>query len=211
MIPKIIHQIWLGSKPIPNKFIDSWKIPNFEHVLWREKELSNLNMVNRDKYQTLLENKTYYGAADIARVEILSKFGGMYADADFENLKPFPDEWFNYNFFSGGTGNKLDPDFRAGNSLFATKSESDIILEYRSRIKKTQKIHPCWKQIGGSLLTKVLINLDINRPDLLILPPLTFYTVTIKGKVLETNDQNDPRISQAYARHFMASKNSKIY
>ena len=27
-IPKIIHQIWIGSKPAPTKFMDSWLLKN---------------------------------------------------------------------------------------------------------------------------------------------------------------------------------------
>ena len=25
MIPKIIHQLWIGPKPAPTKFMDTWK------------------------------------------------------------------------------------------------------------------------------------------------------------------------------------------
>ncbi len=33
MIPKIIHQIWIGPKPAPTKFMDTWrdKNPDFEY------------------------------------------------------------------------------------------------------------------------------------------------------------------------------------
>ena len=33
MIPKIIHQIWIGPKPAPTKFMDTWKEenPDFEN------------------------------------------------------------------------------------------------------------------------------------------------------------------------------------
>ena len=32
MIPKIIHQLWIGTKPPPTKFMDSWKNKNPEKV-----------------------------------------------------------------------------------------------------------------------------------------------------------------------------------
>jgi mannosyltransferase OCH1-like enzyme len=40
-IPKIIHQLWIGNKPPPIKFMNSWKEkhPNFEYIFWNENEL----------------------------------------------------------------------------------------------------------------------------------------------------------------------------
>ena len=39
-IPKIIHQIWIGDKPAPTKFMDTWrdKNPDFEYIRWTEEE-----------------------------------------------------------------------------------------------------------------------------------------------------------------------------
>ena len=39
-IPKIIHQIWIGDKPAPTKFMDTWrdKNPDFEYIRWNEEE-----------------------------------------------------------------------------------------------------------------------------------------------------------------------------
>ena len=38
MIPKIIHQIWIGPKPAPTNLMNSWKNkhPDFEYILWNE-------------------------------------------------------------------------------------------------------------------------------------------------------------------------------
>ena len=33
MIPKIIHQIWIGPKPAPTKFMDTWKEKNPEFIM----------------------------------------------------------------------------------------------------------------------------------------------------------------------------------
>ena len=39
MIPKIIHQLWIGDKPRPAGPMHRWKEmnPNFEYFLWDEK------------------------------------------------------------------------------------------------------------------------------------------------------------------------------
>jgi hypothetical protein len=37
-------------------------------MLWTEKEIDALNLINRDKYDYYYELKKYYGCADIVRV-----------------------------------------------------------------------------------------------------------------------------------------------
>ena len=40
-IPKIIHQIWIGTKPAPTKLMETWKDknPDFTYIRWNEKEI----------------------------------------------------------------------------------------------------------------------------------------------------------------------------
>lgn len=89
-IPKIIHQIWVGS-PLPERYlplIATWQYfhPDWEYILWNDAMIAALNLVNEDQYMA----STNYGQkADIARYEILYRFGGVYADIDFECLRPF--------------------------------------------------------------------------------------------------------------------------
>lgn len=92
-IPHIIHQIWIGS-PLPERYIpwtSSWKKmnPDFEYHLWNdEKILEILDDRTKDIY---LNTKNFGAKSDIARYAILKKFGGIYADTDFECLKSFKD------------------------------------------------------------------------------------------------------------------------
>jgi mannosyltransferase OCH1-like enzyme len=89
-IPKVIHQIWIGS-PLPDRYIpliESWKYhhPDWVHILWTDADIEALDLVNKAQY----EASTNYGQkADIARYEILYRFGGVYVDIDFECLRPF--------------------------------------------------------------------------------------------------------------------------
>ena len=42
-IPKIIHQLWIGPKEPPTKFMDTWKNihekEGFEYIRWNEEEM----------------------------------------------------------------------------------------------------------------------------------------------------------------------------
>lgn len=114
-IPKIIHQIWLGS-PFPEKyraFQQSWisQHPDWEYHLWTDKEVEFLYLQNRSFY----EAATNYGQkSDILRYEILCQFGGIYVDTDFECLKPLDILVENCDFFSGLSDHIHSPDILNG-------------------------------------------------------------------------------------------------
>lgn len=88
-IPKVIHQIWIGPNPPPTKWINSFKVdfikhnPGWTYRLWTEKEINQLELVNRELYD---QEKNLAGKADILRYEILYQFGGVYIDADSQWL-----------------------------------------------------------------------------------------------------------------------------
>ncbi|MDR3646409.1 MAG: glycosyltransferase [Candidatus Babeliales bacterium] len=108
-IPKKIHQIWLGSQ-LParyNELTASWKNhhPDWEYKLWTDNDIESFNLYNKDLYA----KTTNYGEkSDILRYEILYRHGGIYADCDFECLKPH-DELSNYCDFYAGLGYAPDP------------------------------------------------------------------------------------------------------
>jgi len=90
MIPKIIHFVWLGGKPLPKiaeKCIDSWKkfCPDYEIKRWDE---SNLDISKYKFAQDAYDSKKYAFASDVMRTEILYNEGGVYLDIDVELLKP---------------------------------------------------------------------------------------------------------------------------
>lgn len=84
LIPKKIHQIWLGSEPMPEQFkryAEGWKQlhAGWEYHLWTSDNLPPL--VNQKEFD---ESPTWAGKSDIARMELVEMFGGLYIDTDFE-------------------------------------------------------------------------------------------------------------------------------
>jgi mannosyltransferase OCH1-like enzyme len=173
-------------------WINTWKNSSFEHVLWNEERLSSLKMFNQDKFDYFMNKKVYYGAADIARLEILYQYGGAYIDADTELLKSFPDEYFNYSFFAVEA--YPDPRWvrRITNGILGAEKNSPIIKTYIDKISVAKQIEPCWSTIGGTLLTKVLLEDFKDEANILLLPPEIFYP----------KDIND---CDAITRHFGGS------
>lgn len=89
LIPKTIHYCWFGgneiSEPI-QRCIDSWKkfCPDFEIVQWNEKNYD----INKYLYmKQAYENKKWAFVSDVARLDILHQYGGIYLDTDVELVK----------------------------------------------------------------------------------------------------------------------------
>jgi mannosyltransferase OCH1-like enzyme len=84
-IPRIIHFVWFGPVEIPCIVIDSWikHNPGYEIRIWNERNLFELrNQMCFDK------TNRYNQKSDIARYEILLRYGGIYVDCDIICLRP---------------------------------------------------------------------------------------------------------------------------
>lgn len=85
MIPKVIHQIWLGGAPPSNvlAWMETWRhhFPEWEHRFWTDDDVPEL--VNQDLFD---RSPNFAQKADLLRYELLHRFGGLYVDADFECL-----------------------------------------------------------------------------------------------------------------------------
>jgi mannosyltransferase OCH1-like enzyme/GR25 family glycosyltransferase involved in LPS biosynthesis len=87
-IPRIIHRIWVGSKPMPPEYHyygETWKAhhPEWEHRLWTDSNLPTVLYA----FDALQNTTDVRSRADIIRYYLLYEYGGVYVDADFECLK----------------------------------------------------------------------------------------------------------------------------
>lgn len=174
-IPKIIHQIWLGS-PIPEKFAklaESWKKfhPDWEYKLWTDADIPNLHLQHEDKFY-LTHN--YGQKSDILRHELLFKFGGLYVDTDFECLKPFDDLMYLTFFTSSG----YSPIMELYPGLMAGVPENIISKEYIDHLDKMD----CrtWKGMfnttGPYYFTRCFFNVvKADMEGYVAFPPKFFY------------------------------------
>ncbi len=126
-IPKIIHQVWIGS-PFPEKYIyfqNTWKQyhPDWEYILWTEKEIEEFGLINKVAYD---ESTNYGQKSDIARYEILYRLGGLYVDTDFECLKSFDILHHCFDFY---TGSGFGPLFHAYMGLIGCAPGNRIIKQ----------------------------------------------------------------------------------
>jgi len=192
LIPKKIHQIWIGPKPLPEKF--SWmqesikKIhPDWEYKLWTNKDLKDFKLQNREIFNKV----TNIGAkADIFRYEILERFGGIYIDIDFELLKPLDDLIVNYEFF----GCLLCGTELVSNGIIGSRTNHPILQECIRRVSE--------------------INQFDNKGDNTTVLNMTgpyFFTDIINRYVSRNNDQRLKILSSDYFFPFPATQRESFW
>ena len=87
MIPNVIHRVWLGPEPMPEAYRgygESWRghHPGWEMRLWTDTQVAELDCAEA------VPACAHIGqASDLVRLEILSRYGGVYVDADVECLR----------------------------------------------------------------------------------------------------------------------------
>jgi hypothetical protein len=105
-IPKIIHQIWIGNRKIPQKlheYQQTWieQNPDWEYKLWTNKEVKKYTFANEELKFLFSQSLTIGERVDVLRYDILYQYGGIYADCDCICLKPFDVFAYRYDFFAG--------------------------------------------------------------------------------------------------------------
>tara|TARA_Y100000739_G_C20612806_1_gene469739 strand:+ start:4984 stop:5853 length:870 start_codon:yes stop_codon:yes gene_type:complete len=189
LIPKKIHQIWLGHNKLPRKYIKwmkSWKKYNigWEYKLWDEQNIKELNSKNFNIYSKEI-NPGY--RSDIVRYIILKKYGGIYIDTDFECLKSIPENLLHYKFVSSivfdnkpqiANGMMMSaPNFILLDNILNSINEKD----YKNNIKKIIE------DSGPAKLTKEYFSIIQKiEGETLILPSNYFYpypNFLIKSKI----------------------------
>lgn len=105
MIPKTVHHIWVGDKPIPEELVHyamSWNAyhPEWVVTLWTDRPdmhtgpawseirqlppLINAHVLKELEPMMKCHRCTKAALSDLYRYEILAQFGGVYADLDVE-------------------------------------------------------------------------------------------------------------------------------
>lgn len=102
IIPKIIHQIWIGKDSIPKDYkyyTETWRKlhPDWQLIIWDEKSLLKEKFSSEDLY---FSARSYAERTDLMRYEILKRYGGLYVDMDVECYKTFEQLPYKYDFFA---------------------------------------------------------------------------------------------------------------
>jgi inositol phosphorylceramide mannosyltransferase catalytic subunit len=84
-IPRTIHRVWLGGKPMPEeheRFGETFvrHHPDWEMRLWTDENLPELGITAAEREQARSQSEL----SNLVRYELLHRFGGVYVDTDVE-------------------------------------------------------------------------------------------------------------------------------
>ena len=200
MIPKIIHQIWIGPKKRPDIWINTFRIdyinknPEYQYFLWTEDNIDTL-FNDFPIYRLVYDlETTYNGKSDILRYLILYIHGGIYIDADsvWINDKSFDtllEQVNESDVFAGKSPDNLDSSTRkekkykntiCGGIMGSSKNNPlmrlliDGIEKYTKISKedytKRRMVHGVCELIGPLYLHRTIASQNIT-----IFPSIYFY------------------------------------
>jgi mannosyltransferase OCH1-like enzyme len=105
-VPKILHYIWLGDKPMHPLMIqwrEQWKRlhPSWEIRMWAEGknigELASGTQILKSRHPRLLEQCCHLSQrSNVWRYDLVEQLGGVYLDTDFQpvkNIDAIVDPW----------------------------------------------------------------------------------------------------------------------
>lgn len=178
MIPKIIHQCWFGPKPMPAKNMATWpKLnPGWDYKLWRDQDMPQL-LRNYSRWQQI---DTWNGKSDVARFEMLERFGGIYIDADTIALRPLTDDLLQNEFFACYESETERPGLVASGIMGAKQGNPLIeLLVTGISVMSNMNAQPAWMQVGPGYLTRIL---SAYRGQVKIYPSAYFLPTHYTGK-----------------------------
>jgi inositol phosphorylceramide mannosyltransferase catalytic subunit len=184
LIPRIFHQIWVGPDPLPGEYAgyqQTWPElnPAWELRFWTDDNLPE-GLLRSEVYD---RSRTPWERADILRLEVVLRYGGVHVDADFECLRPIEPLLGGVELFIG-----FRKPGRVNGALFGAVAGHPIIEEGLARIPPLEQKGYDKDATGPKFLDDLLGN----RPDVTYFEPGVFYP--------RTPDELDA----AYATHHRA-------
>jgi mannosyltransferase OCH1-like enzyme len=223
-IPHMIHQIWMGG-PIPpqiKEMMETFSVdyikknPGSQYILWDENKLKKYKMINKDLFDK--EDK-YDCKSDIARVEILNRFGGFYIDSDTiwlgnKSILSAPSSYgitIAYEKAGIKIGNRYlnDKTTRCANGVFGSTIQNPIMAFIIGQMRKSYAdnrengvVASTGPDFIQSILDSIKPNININILNHKYFYP-SWWCIDPKNnpnyqEFLQTKDMTNPEIAKKY-------------
>lgn len=205
MIPKIIHQIWIGDQSRrPTRWLQSWREahPDWVYHLWTEDNMPAL------RAQAAFDAMPHLcGKADIARYEILYAMGGVYLDADSECVSPLTEDLLQNRAFAAHENEYWRPGL-IGNSVFGCEPQVPFLAQLTDRIVAERRLAHCsaadvWQLTGPLPFTRTIG--EGGHSYVRLYPSFWFYPEHCSG-ISYTG-----YVDRCYARQYWGSTKEDIY
>jgi mannosyltransferase OCH1-like enzyme len=166
VIPKVFHQIWLGQQPFPyTDELKTWRNhhPDWEHHLWGEADLP-VDLKLKEAANLLRQPAE---RADILRLELLHRHGGVYVDVDFECLKAIDPLLEGVTCFLG-----LLDSGRVSNAVIGCAPGHPLLAKAMQEVRPRTTYGPVDREGTGPLLIERLRH---DFDDITLFEPDVFY------------------------------------
>jgi len=193
-----IHQIWIGDNPLPRLWTNTVKDFTAEYAykykLWTDSSVEELDFDIipglKDLYNSF--SKELAGRADILRLLILYKYGGVYIDADTVMIRPEKFHsflkrnrrgvFFAWENLSAARTRKLGMGkirrLVANGTIGAEAGHpflKDLLEGIVENSKNISGKKEAWKVVGPLYVTKMYLALKNKYPDIRVFPMRYFY------------------------------------
>lgn len=204
LIPKKIHQIWLGEE-MPSEYTrctQTWaEAAGWEYRLWTDRDVEAMELFNDDLYRL---GRNYGEKSDILRLEILYREGGLYVDVDAEclNIDFFDRLHRSLTFYAGfeplehrwlGVSNALMG--VAQGHPFLQKMIVDLKAHFFAHEERWAVI-----KTGPVFLTRMMAVFlqETSDPKMVCFPSSYFYPASYN----DVRQGNDQRFQESAALHY---------
>ena len=182
-IPKILHQIWLGS-PFPDKYkklTDLWQElhPDWTVLIWDEKKIDEFGLANRWMYDNM---RNPSAKSDVVRYEVAYSYGGVYVDTDFLPCKSFNDLLY-LDMFCGLVGSYdgklVNPEENLAPSIFGCSQGNGFVEQILIKIGQQKTVPRSIGEImtitGPVMFSREVTHNIQDHGMTVIFPPTYFY------------------------------------
>ncbi|MCG6903802.1 MAG: hypothetical protein LJE68_14085 [Rhodobacter sp.] len=179
-IPKILGHIWIGHRPAPLVWLQSWRDlhPDWEYRLYDNAYLFGRRWRNQPLINEYYRRGIYAGVSDIMRYEILHEIGGFIPEADSKCLRATDALWDKPALYTVYENEERKPGLV---SPFLASAPGHPFLDVVStRIKRRntpETLGPAWRSVGNRFLKKAI---EARNPDNLVIFPSHYFIPTHK-------------------------------
>lgn len=201
-IEKKMTQIWIGPRPAPIKWMNTWKEnhPDWEYSIFTQEDLEKRTFRNKHLIDRYYEEGLFSGVSDLIRYELLYEQGGFFPEADFYCLRN-TDELFTspadycYTCYEQ---EKIRPGFvqpilacNPGNEFVG------ILIDTLNALTSSQLSPSPWMSTGNEWLSRMI---PLHNPKITIWPSHYFIPTHYDASIGEYHGPD-----KIYAKHLWGS------
>lgn len=177
-IPNVITQIWIGHRPPPLHWMDTWKQkhPHWTYTIFDNSHFNSTTFHNQHLIDEYMDRRIYAGACDLIRYELLYTYGGFIPPSDSICLENTDELWVEdptvcYTVYE----NELLEDKKGWVSpIYASNPKNKFvgqIIDHLHTLQPNQLSDKPYETTGNLFLKNFI---EQTNPDIKIFPWYTF-------------------------------------